>query len=128
LTERIKLTEDDIAMSPDTHAECCFSEGNYVLVINSKIPTGELFTYPIKLADLKQQILDDQEKAEKWDEFNVKAWHNEYKNENKQLKSDKQLLTGALDLAAKDAHSLKQKLELIKKLVYEYPLSTEEKY
>ncbi len=71
MTERIKLTEDDIEMSPDTHAECCFSNHNYVLVINSKIPTGELFDYPQKLIELKAQILDDHEIVERLKEIEI---------------------------------------------------------
>jgi len=78
MTERIKLTEDDIAMSPDTHAECCFSEGTYVLVINSKIPRKGLFDYPEELKQLKQQILADELKLEK-----LKQKFEDYKENNK---------------------------------------------
>jgi len=60
---KIKIEEENVQMSPSTHAECVF-DFNYVLVIDSKIPIKDLFDYPQELVQLKQQILQDQKLRE----------------------------------------------------------------
>jgi len=64
-----EIKEEDIQMSPDTHAECVFNTHTYVLVINSKISRKDLFDYPPELKQLKQQILQDHEDAKKWNDL-----------------------------------------------------------
>lgn len=109
MTERIKLTEDDIDIvhSVDNDNEC--------IVKFTSLEGDEIIWTAKQATQLRQQLLDDQEKAGYYD--NRVSFLDEYQKELKQLKEENKLQHEALNRVSNSNENLKQKLKKIKELV-----------
>jgi len=126
----MEIKEEDIQISPDTHAECVFSNHNYVLVINTGIPIDPDNLFESKEAEqLKQQILKNQiiaddmrklinelmrngERFDTW--YDISNLISHLKLQGKELKEHLQNTRNEVISTLKTAMAHKQKLEKIR--------------
>ncbi len=101
MTERIKLTEEHFIPCEDKQ---------YGFSMLIRLPT----TSYDEFKQLKQQILDDHKKAEKWNKvsnYDEIKTNDELIQENKQLKENKEQILKSWGLEMEERDNLKQKLE-----------------